>query len=196
MQLGGVPLVLVKGVLGICLGHLLHVSVPADLGQDGGGGNGGGVGVSLHHQLVRSGDGAAAAVIPVAVHQHQLGGRLQAVNGPLHGQHPAVENVQLVDLLCLCPSHAVAHRLLSNEVKEQVPPPGRHLLGVVEIGQFRPLGENHRCGIHPPGQRPGSRLVHPSQVLNPRLGANLGVPLVKVDSFHVVIHGCPPAVPV
>ena len=112
MELGGIALVFFKGVLGVAFGHFNHIMISGDLGQDGRGGNGRAFPVSLHHRFV----GGRDAVGAVAVDQRQVRGNGQAVNGPLHGQHPGVQNIEGVDLLRLRPGDGPGHGLVPDEV--------------------------------------------------------------------------------
>ena len=84
----------------------------------------------------------------------------QPVQRLLHGQHPGVENVHLVDLRRLHPGHAVGDSLGGDDLIKGLPLLFRQLFGVVQAGDVQFPWQDDGSGVHRPhqGARPG--LVH------------------------------------
>ena len=150
----------VKLIFRIAPGHLLHIAVPADLGQDRGRSDGGRQAVSLYNRAVGRGDRRRPAAIPVSVDQGKVCGRGKPVDGPLHGQYPGAEDIGLVDLPFIRPGHRPGRRLFPDAVKEAFPALWAYLLGVVESLQLPFRRQDHRRGIDRAGQRAGPGLIH------------------------------------
>ena len=79
--------------------------------------------------------------------------------GQLHGPDPRAEDIGPVDLLSLHPGYRPGQRTLLDEWKERLPFFFCQLLGVIQAGDVRALGQDHRRGVHRSGQRSSPRLV-------------------------------------
>ena len=102
-------------------------------------------------------------MVPVAVDEAEVRPGGQAADGPLHGQHPGVEDVQLVNLLRRGKGHGPRLRLSGNLVKENFPFFLGQFLGVVQAGNFHLPGQDDGGGVHRTRQRARPRLIHAAE---------------------------------
>ena len=100
-----------------------------------------------------------AAMVPVAVDEAQFRFDGKPIDGPLHRQHPGIEDVQLVDLLRRDSGHAAGDGGLGDGAEQGIPPLRRQLLGVVEAGEVDLPGQYdaRRRTPGPPRARPPPR---------------------------------------
>ena len=182
VQLRTVSLMLSELVLGIfCVQLSRHIPVPADLCQNGRRRDGGTFAVPAYDELMGRLDGVPAAVVPVAVDESRIRSDGQALNGPLHGQHPGVENVHLVDLPRLHTGHAPGNRLSGDDFVQGFPLFLRQLFGVIQAGDVQFSRQDHRRRVHRPHQGAGPGLVHAAD------GLRTAVPRLTliVPKFHI-----------
>ena len=98
-------------------------------------------------------------MVPVSVDQGKIRAEGEPFYGQLHGPDPRAEDIGPVDLLSLHPGYRPGQRTLLDEWKERLPFFFCQLLGVIQAGDVRALGQDHRRGVHRSGQRSGPRLV-------------------------------------
>lgn len=123
-----VPLVAGKAIAGKAAVTLLHQPITVDLGDDGGCCNGENQRVAMGQAVL----GKRHVGQPQVVDQQEVGGRVEAIQGPAHGEPRGSHDAYSVDVALLHHPHRRRECVGQDARQELLAARGRELLGVAD----------------------------------------------------------------